>query len=423
MESLHDMQRDRPWFEAEVLQRFLRYVVIHTTSDRHSAARPSSAHQLELCDLLALELAELGIDDVYRDAATGSIIARIPARGADSGAVTIGFMAHVDTAPDFCGEGVSPQVIDNYNGGDIVLSGSGHVLGRADHPALADYVGATVITTDGTTLLGADDKAGVAEIMTAAAYLVRHPEIAHGPLELIFTTDEEVGRGMDNFPTERSSARYCYTLDGGDEGSVEAECFSAFHATVGFSGYAIHPGQARGKMVNPVSMASSFVTLLPRSESPEATDGRFGFYCPIELTAGLSEATLHVLIRDFELDQVKRRIAALEAIAAAVEAAYPGGSVSVKAEQQYLNMRDVMRDHPQVNEMVDRAIRATGIEPTWRSIRGGTDGARFTQMGVPTPNVFSGAHNMHSRFEWVALPAMVRAAKTVVNLAQLWSQV
>ncbi|TVR34650.1 MAG: peptidase T [Spirochaetaceae bacterium] len=417
------MQRDRPWFEAEVLQRFLRYVVIHTTSDRHSAARPSSAHQLELCDLLALELAELGIDDVYRDAATGSIIARIPARGADSGAVTIGFMAHVDTAPDFCGEGVSPQVIDNYNGGDIVLSGSGHVLGRADHPALADYVGATVITTDGTTLLGADDKAGVAEIMTAAAYLVRHPEIAHGPLELIFTTDEEVGRGMDNFPTERSSARYCYTLDGGDEGSVEAECFSAFHATVGFSGYAIHPGQARGKMVNPVSMASSFVTLLPRSESPEATDGRFGFYCPIELTAGLSEATLHVLIRDFELDQVKRRIAALEAIAAAVEAAYPGGSVSVKAEQQYLNMRDVMRDHPQVNEMVDRAIRATGIEPTWRSIRGGTDGARFTQMGVPTPNVFSGAHNMHSRFEWVALPAMVRAAKTVVNLAQLWSQV
>lgn len=423
MESLQDMQRDRPWFEAEVLQRFLRYVVIHTSSDRHSAARPSSAHQLELCDLLALELAELGIADVYRDAATGSIIARIPARGADSGAATIGFMAHVDTAPDFCGEGVTPQVIDNYNGGDTVLSGSGHVLGRAEHPALADYLGATVITTDGTTLLGADDKAGIAEIMTAAAYLVRHPEIAHGPLELIFTTDEEVGRGMDNFPTERSVARYCYTLDGGDEGSVEAECFSAFHATVSFSGYAIHPGQARGKMVNPVSMASSFVTLLPRSESPEATDGRFGFYCPIELTAGLSEATLHVLIRDFELDQVERRIAALEAIAAAVEAAYPGGSVSVKAEQQYLNMRDIMRDHPQVSGMLERAIRATGIEPTWHSIRGGTDGARFTQMGVPTPNVFTGAHNMHSRFEWVALPSMVRAAKTVVNLAQLWSQV
>ena len=416
------MQRDRPWFEAEVLRRFLRYVVIHTTSDRHSTARPSSAHQLELCDLLAVELAELGIDEVYRDAATGGIIARIAARGAESAAVTIGFMAHVDTAPDFCGEGVTPQVIHNYDGGDIVLNGSGHVLGRADHPALADYAGATVITTDGTTLLGADDKAGIAEIMTAAAYLVRHPEISHGPLELIFTTDEEVGRGMDNFPTERSLARYCYTLDGGDEGSVEAECFSAFHATVGFSGYAIHPGQARGRMVNPVSMASSFVTLLPRSESPEATDDRFGFYCLIELTAGLSEATLHVLVRDFELDQVERRITALEAIAAAVEAAYPGGSVSVKAEQQYLNMRDIMRDHPQVSEMLDRAIRATGIEPTWRSIRGGTDGARFTQMGVPTPNVFTGAHNMHSRFEWVALPSMVRAAKTVVNLAQLWSQ-
>ena len=432
METMHDMRRDRAWFEAELLQRFLRYVRIYTTSDRHSTARPSSSRQLELSDILAAELAELGIDDVYRDAPTGCIIARIPAHDAEEGgspaagaaaaAPTIGFMAHVDTAPDFSGEGVKPQVIHDYDGGDIALTGSGHTLRPADYPALADYAGDTVITSDGTTLLGSDDKAGVAEIMAAAAYLMSHPEIPHGPLEIIFTTDEEIGRGMDDFPGDKSRARYCYTVDGGDEGSVDAECFSASQATVSFTGYPIHPGQARGKMVNPVSMAAGFVTQLPRSESPEATDGRFGFYCPIELTAGLSEATLHLLIRDFETEEVERRIAALRAIAAAVEAAYPGGSVKVQSEQQYLNMRDIMREHPQVTEILDRAIRATGIEPIWHSVRGGTDGARFTRMGVPTPNIFTGAHNMHSRFEWIALPSMVRAAKTVVNLAQLWSQ-
>ncbi|TVQ38736.1 MAG: peptidase T [Spirochaetaceae bacterium] len=426
------MQRDRAWFEAELLQRFLRYASIHTTSDRHSTNRPSSAGQLDLCDVLAAELAELGAGDVYRDASTGCIVARIPARRAGAPGpgrdphndcdTTIGFMAHVDTAPDFPGQGVKPQVIRDYDGGDVTLTGSGHMLRPADYPALSDYVGDTLITSDGTTLLGADDKAGVAEIMTALAWFTAHPDAEHGPLEIIFTTDEEVGRGMDNFPVEQSRARYCYTVDGGDEGSVEAECFTAYHARVTFCGYAIHPGQARGKMVNPVSMAARFVTMLPQSESPEATDGRYGFYCPIELSAGLSDATLQLLLRDFELEEIERRIAALKAIAAAVEAAYPGGSVRVEAEQQYLNMRDIVRDHPLVTDMLDRAIRATGIEPRWHSIRGGTDGSRFTQMGVPTPNIFSGAQNMHSRYEWIALRSMVRAAKTVINLAQYWSQ-
>lgn len=442
MVTLHDTKADREQLAEQLQQRFLRYVRIHTTSDRHGTGRPSSARQLVLLDLLAAELAGLGVDAVYRDAATGCLIARLPGRGdsgrhdsgrpgsgrpdSDAGGEgeppTIGFMAHVDTAPDFSGEGVSPQVIHDYPGNDIVLGQSGHVLRPLDYPALADYAGATIITTDGTTLLGADDKAGIAEIMTAVAYLRAHPEIPHCPLEIIFTTDEEIGRGMDDFPTERSEARYCYTVDGGAEGTVEAECFTAFHATVSFTGYAIHPGQARGKMVNPVSMAADFVAMLPRNESPEATDGRFGFYCPIELRAGLADATLEILIRDFEMSEVQRRIDALQAIAAAVQAAYPGGAVEVAVEQQYLNMRDIMRRHPRVTEMLDRAIEGTGIEPVHHSIRGGTDGARFTQMGVPTPNIFSGANNMHSRYEWIALPAMVRAAETLINLAQLWAQ-
>ena len=440
MLTLHDTEADRGQLAAQLEERFLRYVRIHTTSDRHGTERPSTARQLVLLDLLAAELAEMGVDDVYRDAATGCLIARLPGRngcGAPNGGqeddsqadssgegtpLTIGFMAHVDTAPDFSGEGVNPQVIRAYDGGDIALGRSGHVLRPTDYPALADYAGATVITTDGTSLLGADDKAGIAEIMTAVAYLRAHPEIPHCPLEIIFTTDEEIGRGMDDFPTERSKARYCYTVDGGAEGTVEAECFTAFHATVSFVGHAIHPGQARGKMVNPVNMAADFVAMLPRNESPEASDGRFGFYCPIELRAGLAEATLEILIRDFEMSEVQRRIDALQAIAAAVQAAYPGGKVEVTVEQQYLNMRDIMRRHPLVTEMLDRAIQGTGIEPIHHSIRGGTDGARFTQMGVPTPNIFAGAHNMHSRFEWIALPAMIRAAQTVINLAQLWTQ-
>lgn len=428
MNSLHTMETDRAWFESELLDRFLRYVRIYTTSDRHSTSRPSTQRQIALCDLLAEELTALGVADVSRYP-NGVIIARLPGRvaegatepGATAAGTRIGFMAHVDTAPDFTGKNVNPQVVRDYTGGPIALGTTGLSLSPDTYPMLNRYRGDTLITTDGSTLLGADDKAGIAEIMTALAWLIAHPEIPHAPLEIIFTTDEEIGKGMDGFPTEASLCRYCYTVDGGDEASIEAECFTAVHATVRFTGFAIHPGQARGKMVNPISMASAFVRMLPQAESPEATDGRFGFYCPVELEANLNDATLYLLIRDFEMSEVERRTAALHAIARAVEAAFPGGTVAVEAEEQYRNMRDIITQHPQVMELLEQALAATGVAAERHSIRGGTDGSRFTQMGVPTPNIFTGAQNMHSRFEWVGLGAMVRAAKTVVNLAQLWA--
>lgn len=418
------METDRAWFESELLERFLRYVRVYTTSDRHGTSRPSTGRQIALCDILAEELAALGVTDVSRYP-NGVIIARLPgrsaARGTADAGTCIGFMAHVDTAPDFTGENVNPQVVRDYPGGPIALGTTGLSLSPDAYPMLDRYHGDTVITTDGSTLLGADDKAGIAEIMTALAWLLAHPEVSHAPLEIIFTTDEEIGKGMDGFPADESSCRFCYTVDGGDEASIEAECFTAVHATVRFTGYAIHPGQARGKMVNPITMASAFVGMLPQAESPEATDGRFGFYCPVELDANLNEATLYLLIRDFEMSEVERRTAALHAIARAVEAAFPGGTVSVESEEQYRNMRDLIAEQPHVMELLEEALAATGVAAEQHSIRGGTDGSRFTQMGVPTPNIFTGAQNMHSRFEWVGLRAMVRAAKTVVNLAQLWT--
>ena len=424
MNSLHTMETDRAWFESELLERFLRYVRVYTTSDRHATSRPSTQRQIALCDILADELSALGVGDISRYA-NGVIIARLPGRPAAGGTAAagtcIGFMAHVDTAPDFTGENVNPQVVRDYRGGPIALGTTGLSLSPDAYPVLEQYRGDTVITTDGSTLLGADDKAGIAEIMTALAWLIAHPEVPHAPLEIIFTTDEEIGKGMDGFPAEESRCRYCYTVDGGDEASIEAECFTAVHATVRFTGYAIHPGQARGKMVNPITMASAFVGMLPQAESPEATDGRFGFYCPVELEANLNEATLYLLIRDFEMSEVERRTATLHAIARAVEAAFPGGTVSVESEEQYRNMRDLIAEQPHVMELLEEALAATGVAAEQHSIRGGTDGSRFTQLGVPTPNIFTGAQNMHSRFEWVGLRAMVRASKTVVNLAQLWA--
>lgn len=414
------MDIDRAWFEEELLTRFTRYVRVFTTSDRHSETVPSTARQLELARLLADELRELGVEDIDLDE-HGYLIAHVPASApAYEAATPIGFMSHVDTSPDSSGENVQPLLHRSYDGGTIELSG-GVVLDPAAYPNLSAYIGETIITSDGTTLLGADDKAGIAEIMTAVAYMQSHPEFPHGPLEVVFTPDEEIGRGMDNFPLDRLRSPYCYTVDGGDEGTIEAECFNAYLASVHFTGRVIHPGKARGKLLNAVAMAGQFLSLIPRSESPEATDGRYGFYCPLEVTGDMSAARVDLLVRDFEAEEVERRLSALRGFAEAVEGSFPGSSVRVEAEEQYRNMRDILAEHPKTVELAVRAIAETGIEPQREIIRGGTDGSRLTQMGVPTPNIFTGAQNMHGRHEWVALPAMVRAAKTVLNLAGLWS--
>jgi tripeptide aminopeptidase len=411
------MSADRDWFEADLLDRFLRYVRVHTTSDPHVPTTPSTERQFDLARMLEGELHDIGFSDVTLDDHC-NLVARLPGNAKGT---PIGFMAHVDTAPDFSGEGVDPQVHETYDGGVIRLNDE-HSLDPAEYPMLARYEGETVVTTDGTTLLGADDKAGVAEIVSAVKYLVQHDEIPRPDIEVLFTPDEETGRGMETFPVDALRSRFCVTVDGTDEGAIEAECFTAYKATVSFTGYSIHPGSARGKLANAASMASTFVSMLPRSESPEATDGRYGFYCPTEITGSISEARVSIIVRDFEMEIAQRRLGFLQTLAKTVEQAFPGGSVDVETVRQYVNMAEFLKPHPHFLERIQEAIRQTGMEPELHAIRGGTDGARLSEKGVPTPNIFTGGQNLHGRYEWIALPAMVRASKTLVNLAQLFAE-
>jgi tripeptide aminopeptidase len=417
--SIEPSARDL-FLREQILARFTRYAAITTTSDRHSSSAPTTPGQWDLIRLLENELKQLGIADVVVDEC-GFLIARIPANQAAAGAAGIGLMAHVDTAADVSGRDVKPLVHRDYDGGTIVLS-SGVSLSPEEFPALKKYTGDTLISSDGTTLLGADDKAGLAEIMAAAAWLLGHPEIPRPPLEIIFTPDEETGRGMDRFPLGRLRSAVCYTFDGDSEGNVEAECFCAYKAEVTFTGRVIHTGQARGKLVNALSMAGAFLAAVPRNESPEASDGRYGFYVPIEMKGSLGLASIEFLLRDFELAEVLRRIEALKLIGRAVEAAFPGGKIEVRESKQYLNMRDAFGGRPEILSRLDEAIRKSGLEPKHEIIRGGTDGSRLSEMGVPTPNVFAGGHNFHSRQEWVPLSAMVRAATVIIHLAEAWSQ-
>lgn len=408
------MEVDRQWFEEDLLHRFQRYVRVHTTSNRHENRTPTTGGQLELAGMLKEELESLGADDIYFDEQC-YLIARFPGRGIGEQSEATGLLAHLDTSPDSSGEGVDPQVHRSYDGTPIRLR-DGVVLDPREYPALGEYVSETIITSDGTTLLGADDKAGVAEIMTALRYLAEHDEIPHGPIDVVFSPDEEIGRGMDKMPLPELRAPVCFTIDGGEEGTVEAECFNAVLATVECTGRVIHPGSARGKLVNANTMAAEVLSRLPRSESPEATDGRYGFFCPIEVTGSMARARVDIIVRDFEREEVDRRISALQSIATAVAAAFPGGEISVHTQEQYKNMRDAIERRSDIKESMLSAIRDTGMEPIEHSIRGGTDGARLTEMGIPTPNIFTGAQNMHGVHEWIALPAMVRASKGIINL-------
>ncbi len=412
---------DRDWAEARVLERFVRYARMDTTSDRHSASFPSSPGQLELGRLLAAELRELGFSDARPDE-DGFLFVRLPARlpAGRSGVPEIALMAHLDTSDAAPGRDVKPIVHVRYDGGPILLEQNVR-LDPAEFPQLERYRGRTVITSDGRTLLGADNKAGVAEIVTAAEYLLAHPEIPHGEVSLYFTVDEELGTGMLHFPRQKATARYCYTFDGDEEGVIEAECFEGYRALVSFTGRSIHTGVGRGKLVNAIELAARFLALLPGAESPQATDGRYGFYFPLEISGSLERAAVEIYIRDFEDAEALRRLEALRRMAQAVEAAHPGGRVEVATEKQYSNLRRFLQPVPQVLELLERAIRETGIEPVRRSIRGGTDGARLSEQGIPTPNVFTGGHNFHSRQEWAALPAMVRAVEVAVNLCRLWA--
>lgn len=409
-------------FAEEILQRFLRYAAIDTMSDDTAVATksPSTDGQWDLLNLLVSELKKMGIDDIHIDK-TGVVIARM-ASNLDYEVPTIGFMAHVDTADDVPGNGVKPRVIESYDGLDIPLNKE-YTIKVEDNEELAQYKGETLIVTDGTTLLGSDDKAGVAIIMSVANRLASDPSIKHGPLELIFTSDEETGAGMDSFPYDKIDCAYCYTVDGGKRFEVESECFNAATVKVHFSGVSYHLGAARGRLVNALTMAAFYINALPQVESPEATDGRYGYYCAHTISGTATEVDLTIYLRDFDLDILNHRIEALHLLAKSAEALYPKGKVSVEAKHVYYNMAMIAKEKPIAMDNLHEAGRRLGMNLQEALIRGGTDGARMAnEHKIPCPNIFTGGHNLHSRFEWAALPAMVDSARLVKEIIKVGSE-
>ena len=406
-----------------VLERFLRYVAVDTRSDERSAACPSTPGQLVLLRMLAAELRAMGVEDAEVDA-NGYVMATIPASPGLETVPAIGFIAHVDTSPEMPGHDVRPIVHRAYDGRDLVLPDDpSAVLRAAGNPALGERVGDDIVTASGLTLLGADDKAGVAEIMTAADQLMRHPGIPHGPIRIAFTPDEEIGRGADRFDVQRFGAACAYTLDGGSRGELEYESFSADAMTLTFGGFNTHPGYAKGRMINAIRLAARFIERLPGSDlSPETTEGYEGYVHPYQMDASVDRTAVKVLIRDFVTSELKVKAAMLERLAREVVAEIPGATLDVRIDESYRNMREVLEHHPTVIARARDAMRMAGLEPVERPIRGGTDGSRLSFMGLPTPNLFAGEHNFHSRLEWVSVQDMEKAVEVVVNLAQVWAK-
>ncbi len=403
-----------------VVSRFLRYVRICTESSRHTEQTPSTAGQWDLAKTLVAELCELGVQDV-RLTDSCYVVARLPASAGLEAVPVIGFLAHLDTSDEVSGRDVKPRLVESYDGKPIELVG-GLRLDPTFDPDLAAHVGKTIIHTDGTTLLGADDKAGIAEIMGAVEFLSAHPDIPHGEIEIIFSPDEETGKGLPDFPADIIRAQVAYTVDGGAAGEIEAECFNAAEAVLTFTGKTVHPGYAKGKMVNALLMAAAFVNMLPRAESPETTDGYEGYFYASEIQGGSEQAKLDLLIRDFDHENLRRRKARLKTFARAVEAQFPGGVVSLDIHDQYYNMKEKISTRPEVMDKLQTAVVA--IYGSWRlkPVRGGTDGSRLTELGIPTPNIFTGGRNWHGRLEWVSVPDMEAACAVIVELARLWSE-
>ncbi|WP_018238482.1 peptidase T [Ensifer sp. BR816] len=404
-----------------VTDRFLRYVVIDTQSDASSPAQPSTEKQKNLGRLLVEDLLAIGLSDAHLDE-HGYVYATIPSN-VDKPVPVICFCSHMDTAPDFTGTNVRPQVVRNYAGGDIRLPGDPQQVIRAgDNPALADQIGNDIITTDGTTLLGADDKAGLAEIVTAAQVLVDNPDIRHGTIKLLFTTDEEIGRGVDKVDLQKLGAAFAYTVDGETAGHIEDETFSADSVDITIHGVAIHPGFAKGKMENAIKIASAIVDRLPKDMAPETTAGREGFVHPTGLTGSMEKATLSFIVRDFEEAGLAAKEKMLDTLVRRVIEDYPGSSYSFEVKEQYRNMKAILDRHPEIVENAMEAIRRAGMTPVRGSIRGGTDGSRLSFMGLPSANLFAGGHAFHSPLEWVSRQDMERAVRTIVELARVWAE-
>jgi tripeptide aminopeptidase len=407
---------------ASVTDRFLRYVVIDTQSDAQSPTQPSTEKQKNLGRLLVEELLEIGISDAHLDE-HGYIYATIPSNTPKNNVPVICFCAHMDTAPDFSGTNVKPQVVRNYQGGDIRLPGDpAQVIRVADQPVLKDLIGHDIVTSDGTTLLGADDKAGIAEIMAAAEFLINNPDVRHGTIRILFTVDEEIGRGVDKVDLKKLGADFGYTMDGETAGTIEDETFSADAVEIAIKGVAIHPGFAFGRMENAIRIAGDIIARLPKDMAPETTKGRDGFIHPTGASGVMEKANLSFIIRDFTEEGLKAKEALLESITQEVMKNYPGSGYTFTVKEQYCNMKVVLDKNPEIAEYAVEAIRRAGMDPVRGSIRGGTDGSRLSFMGLPCPNIFAGGHAFHSPLEFVSSQDMDKAVKTIVELAKLWEE-
>ena len=409
-------------FNHTVTERFLRYVVINTQSDASSPTCPSTEKQKDLGQLLASELKAMGVADAHLDE-HGYVYATIPAN-TEKKVPVICFCSHMDTSPDCTGKNVKPQIVKNYRGDDIALPADpAQVIRVAEHPELKNQIGNDIITTDGTTLLGADNKAGVAEIMDAAYFFINNPQVKHGAIKILFTPDEEIGRGVDKVDLKKLGADFAYTIDGETAGHIEDETFSADGATITIEGVSTHPGFAKGKMEHAIKIAAAIVDRLPKDTcSPETTEDKEGFLHPIGISGALEQATIGFIVRDFTDHGLKEKERLLENIVKDVMKDYPRSTYKMQVKEQYRNMKQVIDRHPEIVDYAIEAIRRAGLEPHRGSIRGGTDGSRLSFMGLPCPNIFAGEHAFHSRLEWVSRQDMEKAVQTIVHLATIWEE-
>lgn len=403
-----------------LVERFLRYVAVDTQSDPESETFPSTAKQLTLLNLLLEEMLVMGLADVEIDP-HGYVTGTIPATPGCEQKPVIGFISHVDTSPDMTGVEIKPQFVYDYDGEDIRLNES-LTMRVAEFPELSFFKGHTLITTDGTTLLGADDKAGIAEIMTAAEYLMAHPEIPHGTVRIGFTPDEEVGRGVDFFDVENFGANFAYTVDGGFEGELEYENFNAASAKIAVQGRNIHPGYAKDKMINALQVICEINALLPAAQRPEHTEEYDGFYHLVGMNGTVEQATSEYIIRDHSREKFEAKKSYLQSVVNLLEEKYGKGVISLTVKDQYYNMREMVEPHPEVIGRAEKAMRLAGVVPVVRPIRGGTDGSRLSYMGLPCPNLFTGGMNFHGKFEYCSVDTMCRACKMLVHLAKFWGE-
>lgn len=403
----------------EIIQRFTTYVKVDTQSNEDNNTTPSTPGQLELANLLVNELNEIGMQEVTIDE-NGYVFATLPSN-TDKEVPTIGFLAHVDTATDFTGKNVKPQIVEEFDGNDIVLNEELNVvLSSKEFPELPSYKGHTLITTDGTTLLGADNKAGIAEIMTAMDYLIKHPEIKHGRIRVAFTPDEEIGRGPHKFDVERFNADFAYTVDGGPLGELQYESFNAAAAKVSFKGNSVHPGTAKNKMVNAGKMAAEFVSKFPEQESPEQTEGYEGFYHLISINGDVENTRVYYIIRDHDREKFESKKATLSGFVEEMQAKYGEASVELEMNDQYYNMREKIEPVMEIVEVAKEAMQNLGIEPIIEPVRGGTDGSQLSYMGLPTPNIFTGGENFHGKFEYISVDNMLKSTEVIVEICKLF---